>query len=381
MTQTFAYDLSSASSKCTQDTSDTASTCTLPFALAPDTYAITVSTYDKAQSANEASATGNELSTDTETVVVGSDAANTFAFYLLAVVEGFHVVPPGNYARVTNPNVFGAPGSASSDALTFEALDPDGNPIDQYAGLYGFAPAIGTTSPPSSSTFTMALTVSGSTCTSGCFTIANSSTSANATSVQIAYPNGGDSATAMTPGVNAGNTQENVTLAYDGTGSEGSGIDTAGATGTPSGNAAAQPTFATASVADVTGNPFDAYTVPTVTIAPIVAYVTDYVGDSSTSVDFQSYAGVYALWAAQAAIPSGKDPKGTSYANSTTCNDITDYGGQYEKFYAGFGYRFLLQSTDTLEQSCSFTVYDATGASATIQVDLPALPPRGGGVR
>jgi hypothetical protein len=112
-------------------------TCTLSFVLAPNiTYATTLTAYDVAQSGTGATpATGsNALSTATQNLTISASTANAFAFTLSGIVEGFTV----------SPQYVGVGGSSSGTGI-FQALDADGNPIDQYdsstAYAYGSQPS------------------------------------------------------------------------------------------------------------------------------------------------------------------------------------------------------------------------------------------------
>jgi hypothetical protein len=106
-------------------------TCTLYFTLVPgDTYTTTLTSYDNAQTGTTLAAGGNALSTDTESVPVLANMANTFAFRLQALVAAFDVAP--QYVGVLN-------GSETTLTSTFTALDADDFVIDALDDSTNFA--------------------------------------------------------------------------------------------------------------------------------------------------------------------------------------------------------------------------------------------------
>ena len=373
----YGYDLSTL---CKANAAGAGSTCKLAFPLNVDTYSITVSLYDQAQSAmTTAAPVGNELGIDTETYTVVTNTKNKFNFYLLAVVEGFKATIPTVTSTSTAAPVVGAVGTATAPATTvvkFSALDPSGNPIDQYSGFYGFAPATSASSPPASSSFLASIANEGDTtgCTS-CSSVSNDNgtSTVGASAATIMYPNGGGPA----PGGTGSTTDENLTFSFSGGGGIGSGIE-GWTTATTSLAGTQTPYYADVTVADTTGNPFDnatngtSYTIPNAYIAPLYGYVTDGNGNalSSTSSEQAIY-----VWAAQAALPTGTNADGTSYAISiATPSDCAQSGNALvtigsATYYQGYGSVFAVTpNSGGYTGNCTLTIADGGGDTTTASV-------------
>ena len=357
----YYYDLSSSCSATGGGT--TSDTCSITFPLAPDSYAITVSAYDTPQTALTYPA-GNELSTDTESYTVAANTTNQFNFYLLALVQGFYVAPAVGDTRDTH--YFGANGMAlaalnatvdgrhrsetvmpsatptasaspkAAGTAVYEALDPDGYPIDQYGGLYGWALA-GPTPSASNSPVPFVLVASDngdntgcSTLPTGCFVAVNDqatavpapSPSASPSGAPIYFPNGGGAAPFPSSSPSSAASDETFTFTYYGGGGPGVGVETwtvAGGVPTGSGN----PYYGTGTIPAVAGSAFTGtYTTPFVYLVPLYAYVTDGNGNAAGG---STNANPFYVWAAQYAPPDGQSLDGSAYTVSvdspSTCED------------------------------------------------------------
>jgi len=185
-----ATETATSPASCGATASDGSFTCTLYFALAPSiTYATTLTAYDAAQSGTSgAPATGsNALSTGSQSIAITANAANTFAFTLSGIVEGFTISP--QYVGVAGT-------SSGTGTLTglFQALDADNDPIDEYDGgtSYVYGPQPG--GPFVAASFAVAASDENETCAkTACLTTTSTAvTSAPTETVSYAYDGAGE---------------------------------------------------------------------------------------------------------------------------------------------------------------------------------------------
>ncbi len=380
---TFGFDLNAGNPNCVSNATSGSLDCSIAFALAADTYTISLTAYDQTEATLPVSA-GTALANDTETITVSpNSAADVFSFTPKAYVAGFST---GGATKIR-----GGPGdrpvsraTVRRDALesasaglrigasggfgtlipeVFHALDRDGYLIDQYPGQASFE----------NGTFYPIVTEFGD--GSGCTSSAPCSHVIN--SVGTTYP---AYATTTQPAAIAQATSapESLTFAYSGGGSVGGGIKTWKSGAAPTGQI---PYYADFSVPDPSGGTVSPYVVPHLYIVPLFAYATDGAGHQiATTSDTNST--VY-VWAAQALTPGGTSPSGGNYyayfdaSHNATCVDaagatVMSLGSP--TFYAGYGDVFPISVTPDDDATCTLDTFDGAGDMAQAVFSVPEAP-------
>ena len=385
---TYGYDLTdtttaTGSSTCAVDAADGSRTCSLVFPLNPDSYDITVTTYDQAQTNGSATApTGKPLSTQTlKNQTISSNSTNTFAFQLGAYVEGFIV--PGETGD-SFPSIVGANGIAGTSGVvgatggtgqtvttTIAALDEDGYQIDQYAGAYPYANPYSVSIEDGSGQTPPDSDASGCSSAAPCVSVQPGTE----TTISSTQPSPAPTSLFAKPA------DETLTYSYFGGGNVGSGIENAtNENVTLTTGVDQRPYYATVMIEPTASVPGATTNSGIFSfIVPLYAYATT---TTATSNDPKLL-----VWAAQSSPPGGADYNGgTSYtalfpanpgspgsAPSTTCYDANGVvvmsvdPGVYHKYF-GKAYSITMASGNS--GTCTLTFSDGATSPSTATLTL-----------